>query len=70
MELLGQFLVGVSLDGESFVDGENFEEEWEFVGVFIGDVMAEESLIVLDEIEQCSTSSEIFRWERWMRSHP
>lgn len=52
MELLGEFLVRVGLDGESFCDGEDFEEEGEFFIVFLGDFTAHECLVIANEVEE------------------
>lgn len=70
VELLGELLVWVGLDGECFVDGEHLEEEGEFVVVFGRDVAAHEGLVICHEVDQRPACGEILGRQRWVGTHP
>ena len=70
VELPGKLLVGMGLDAERLVDGEDLEQEWELATVTFCDLGGHESLVNLDHVEQRPLGFEIFRRELGMRAHP
>lgn len=70
MELFGELLVGVSLDGEGLVDGQDFEEEGQLGAIFGSDRLGEEELVLGAEIEEGSAGGEIFGGVGGVSAHP
>lgn len=71
MELAGEILVGVDLEGESFCDREDFGEIWELgVAEFLDDVLADQLFWVLvDDILEI-LAVECVGWELWVCAIP
>ena len=51
VQLLSKLLVRVGLDRQCFGNGEDFEQKWELLLVFLGDFATHECLIVTNEIQ-------------------
>ena len=69
-ETLGEFFVGVGLDGEGFLDREDFEEEGEGFVEALGDGEGEEGLVLGDHVEEGAPGLYIFGGVGGVRSHP
>ena len=50
VQLLSKLLVRMCLDAEGLVDGQDLEEEWQLVLIFLADLLGHESLVVLYEV--------------------
>lgn len=70
MQLLSKLLVRVSLNAQSLVDGQDLEEEGEFVTKFFGDGLGEKGLVVGEEVEEGSAGGDIARGVRGVSAHP
>ena len=70
MELLSKLLVWMRLYAQGLIDGQDFEKERQSILIALSDVCRKQSLIVLDEVEECPLCFEVFRGQRRMCSHP
>ncbi len=61
MELLGQLLVGVGLNAQRLAHGEYLEQEWKTAAISLADFGRQESLVILDEIEEGALGLDVFR---------
>ena len=60
----------MSLNREGLVDGENFEEKGKFGFVLGSDVVAHQSLVVADKIEERASGGEVLGRQRRVGAHP
>ena len=70
MELFSELLVGMRLYAQGLVDGQNLEQEWQLVLIALSNVCREQSLVVLDQVEECSFCLEVLGGKRGVSAHP
>lgn len=70
MKLLGEFLVGMGLDGQGFGDGEDLEEERQLLSIAGNRGLREKGLIVVDEVKEGPTSAKVFGRVGGVGAHP
>lgn len=70
VELLGQLLVGVGLDGQGFGDGEDLEEEGQTLPVAGNGGLGEESFVVVDEVEKGPACADVSGRIGGVGAHP
>jgi hypothetical protein len=70
VQLCGELLVGVGLDGQSLVDRQDLEQEGQLLLVLFRDLSGHQGLVVLEKVEQTALSLQILGGVARVCAHP
>lgn len=70
MELFRKPLIWMGLYAQSLPDGEDLEQKRELSAVFLAHFSREQSLVILDHVEQGTLGFDVFGREGMMGAHP
>jgi hypothetical protein len=70
VQLCGELLVGMGLDGKSLVDGQDLEQEGQLLLVLFRNLLGHQGFVVLKQVEQSTLGLQILGGVAGVCAHP